>query len=367
MKPGWFATLLPLCLKCFMESGVRDESLPALDHQPSPFVLALPKAELHLHLEGAVEPETLVELAQNHGQPLDVEEIRRMYSYTDFTGFLLAFRAITKLMETAEDYELATYRLMERLAAQNVLHAEVTISVGACLWWGRRFEDVFAGAERGRVRGERDFGVSLYWIFDAVRHLGAEAAMRVAELAVQLKDSGGIIAYGIGGDERRAAPELFRDVFAYCGRHGLRLTCHAGEVAGAQSVWGALKALHAERIGHGVTCEQDPALLAYLREARVPVEMSLSSNLRTGCVPRMEDHPLKRYFDLGLMVTLNTDDPALFQTSLVREYQIAQDAFGFTDAQLKQLAMNSFHASFLPEEKQREFLKRFEQMPVTPP
>lgn len=336
---------------------------PDISGQPSAFILGLPKAELHLHLEGAIEPETLCQLARNHGQELDAAAVAKLYRYTDFTGFLLSFRAITEYLCTAADYELVTYRLMERLRAQNVLHAEVFVAIGTCIWWGRRTEEIFEGLERGRERGERDFGVSLYWIFDAVRHFGPEAAQCVAEKAAALRDRN-VVAFGIGGDERRAAPELFADVYRFARDHGLRLTAHAGETIGPESVWGALRALRAERIGHGLNSWKDRELLAHLLEKQVPVEVSVSSNVRTGCIQAAHQHPLKTFFDLGLMVTLNTDDPAMFDTSLAREYQIAQQTFGFSDEQLKRLAMNSFKASFLPEEKKREYLKRFELVPV---
>jgi adenosine deaminase/aminodeoxyfutalosine deaminase len=331
--------------------------------QPNGFIVGLPKAELHLHLEGAIEPETVVELARNHKQQLDPEEVRDLYRYADFTGFLLCFREITKYLEAPEDYELVTYRLMQRLAAENVKHTEVYVAVGVCLWRGRKFADIFQGLERGRLRGERDFKVSLYWIFDAVRHFGPEKAMDVAECAVQLRRYDSVIGFGIGGDERRARPELFREVYAYAARHGLRLTCHAGETNGPDSVWIALQTLKSERIGHGLSCWRDRELMAHLVERQVPLEISLSSNLRTGCIRTLPQHPVKTYFDLGMLVTLNTDDPAMFQTTISREYQIAQASFGFQDAQLKQLAMNSFRASFLPEDKKKEYLKLFEAAP----
>jgi aminodeoxyfutalosine deaminase len=341
-------------------------ALAPFESEPTAFIRSLPKAELHLHLEGAIGPRTLVELARNHGRKLEEEQAQAIYQYTDFTGFLLAFREITKYLQTSEDYELATYGLMRQLAAENVKHAEVYVSVGACLSWGRIFDDIFAGMERGRIRGERDFGVSLYWIFDAVRHFGPEAAMCVAELAVKLKPHDSVVGFGIGGDERRAGPELFRDVFAFSARHGLRLTCHAGETTGPESVWGALRELRTERIGHGTTCCQDARLMAHLQETQVPVEVSLSSNVRTGCVASLEQHPVKTYCDLGLLVTLNTDDPALFSTTLCREYQIAQQTFGFTDGQLRQLAINSFQSSFLPESEKRRYLRLFDCHPRQP-
>src|ERR1700690_1027466 len=176
--------------------------------QPSSFILTLPKADLHLHLEGSIEPATLLELRQRHGKPGTDQEIARLYSYADFPGFLMAFKAVTEDLRTPGDYELITYRLMESLRAQSVLHAEVYVSVGVCLWRKQNFDALFEGLERGRQKGERDFGVSLLWIFDAVRQFGAAEAQRVAEIAVRLK-SDSVVGFGIGGDEQKAGPELF--------------------------------------------------------------------------------------------------------------------------------------------------------------
>ena len=347
-----------------MASEIQPAS-PAIDAAkltPSAYILALPKAELHLHLEGAVEPETLVELSRRHdAKPLDRAQVEQLYQYSDFRGFLMAFKEVTGRLQTAEDYELITYRLLERLRAENVLHVEVYISVGVCLWRGQDFPALLEGMERGRERGERDFGVLLLWLFDAVRHFGPEAAQRVAEQAVEARARGfaSVVGVGIGGDEAAAAPEIFREVYAYAAEHGLRRTAHAGESAGPASVLGALDALGAERIGHGLTAWHDQELVARLAKEQVPVEVCVTSNLRTGCCKSLEQHPLRRYFDGGLKITLASDDPAMFGTSLAREYQLAQQAFGFTDAELERLARNSFEASFLPAEKKDRFLKRF--------
>jgi aminodeoxyfutalosine deaminase len=324
----------------------------------SAFVVSLPKAELHLHLEGSVDPATLLELRKRHGKVSTLAEVKQLYRYTDFTGFLMAFKQITEDLQTAEDYELITYRLMEKLKAENVLHAEVYVSVGVCLWRKQDFAAIFEGLERGRKRGERDFGTSLLWIFDAVRQFGPEKAQRVAELAVRYQGSG-VVGFGIGGDERQAAPELFKDVYAYADTNGLRLTAHAGETAGPGSVWGALN-LRVERIGHGLTVAQDAELVEELARRQIPLEICITSNLRTGVCPTIAEHPVKNYFDQGVMVTLNTDDPAMFETSLSHEYQIAQKHFGFTDEHLRELARNSFEASFLPTEKKLGFLNLFD-------
>jgi aminodeoxyfutalosine deaminase len=341
----------------------------------SDFISSLPKAELHLHLEGTVDPPTLAELSRRHPTPLSgtnnryknledsgrvfsEEEARALYEYKNFTGFLWAFKAVTERLRTAEDYELITYRMMQKLRAQNVLHAEVYISAGVVQWRGQEFAPLFAGAERGRQRGERDFGLSLYWIFDAVRHFGVDEARRVVDEAIRFKDKN-VVGIGIGGDERRAGPEQFRDVYEYAAQHGLRLTVHAGETVGAESIWGALRELKADRIGHGLHAVDDPELVRYLAENKIPVEVCITSNVMTGCCTALQQHPVRKLFDAGVQVTLNTDDPDMFHTNLFREYQIAQGVFGFSQDELRELAKNSFRASFLPEEKKREYLARF--------
>jgi adenosine deaminase/aminodeoxyfutalosine deaminase len=320
----------------------------------SSVISSLPKAELHLHLEGSVTAETLVELRQRHGKESTLPEAQALYQYKDFLGFLMAFKTLTDDLQTPDDYELITYRLMQQLKAENILHAEVYVSVGVCLWRRLNFDDIFEGLERGRERGEKDFGVSLLWIFDAVRQFGAEPAQRVFELAAKYRDRN-VVGIGIGGDELKGPPELFREQYAYAAHQGLRLTCHAGENAGPESIWGALN-LGAERIGHGLTACQDPELIEELATRQVPVEICLTSNLQTSCCAKIADHPVRRYFDQGLMVILNTDDPAMFQTSLNAEYELAQNEFHFTDEHLRELARNSFEASFLPADKKLQFL-----------
>src|SRR6266567_3426087 len=301
---------------------------------PSAFIRALPKAELHLHLEGSVAPQTLVELRKRHGRDSTIAEAESLYQYQDFSGFLMAFKTLTEDLQTPEDYELITYRLMEQLKAENVLHAEVYVSVGVCLWRKQNFEAIFEGLERGRTRGEREFGVSVLWIFDAVRQFGPGAAQEVFELAAKLRHRN-VVAVGIGGDEQKAPPELFRDAYAYAADRGLRLTAHAGESAGPESIWGALN-LGAERIGHGLTAGQDPELIEELATRQIPVEICLTSNLRTSCCAKLADHPVKRYFDQGLMIIFNTDDPAMFATTLNHEYELAQAEFSFTDEHLRE-------------------------------
>lgn len=352
-----------------------DSQRSTVGGEPSKFIQSLPKAELHLHLEGSVDAATLSELSRRHNKPIPPENnnygespdsgrvlteaaVRELYRYRDFTGFMMAFKAVTERLRTPEDYELITYRLMQRLAAENVLHAEVYVSVGVVLWRGFDFDSIFEGLERGRKRGERDFGTSLLWIFDAVRHFGPEAAEKVVDKAIQFR-SRNVVGIGIGGDERRGPAEWFREAYARAKKHDLRLTAHAGETSGPESIAASLDVLGAERIGHGLSAVQSPELMRRLAQQQIPMEICLSSNVRTGCCASIEQHPLKKYVDAGMLVTLNTDDPTMFGTSLAREYQLAQDSFGFSDEQLREFAKNSFRVSFLAEERKRGFLAKF--------
>jgi len=323
-------------------------------------IRTLPKAELHLHLEGTVDPESLAELSRRHDPtPLTLLEATQVYEYADFNGFLMAFKAVTQRLLTPDDFEFATYRMVERLHEEGVLHAEVYVSVGVVHWRQHQFDPLFEGMERGRERGERAFGVSVLWIFDAVRHFGVQAAKRVFELAVRYKDRH-VVGVGIGGDEGRGPAGQFRDLYRYAAENGLRLTAHAGESAGPESIWAALN-IGAERLGHLLSAVRDAELIEVLAEQQIPVEICISSNLRTGCLTKLEEHPVRRLFDAGLLVTLNTDDPAMFHTSLSREYELAQDVFGFTDEHVRELARNSLEAAFLPAEKKVELLRRFDE------
>jgi aminodeoxyfutalosine deaminase len=338
------------------------------------FIQSLPKAELHLHLEGSVDPATLAELSRRYNTPLPAanerynvagsgdalteEDIRRLYLYKDFDGFLMAFKAVTERLRAPEDYELVTYRLMQKLRQQNVVHAEVYVSIGVIRWRGQPVEPIFEGMERGRERGQRDFGVSLLWIFDAVRQFGPEAAAQVFELAARLRDRN-VVGVGIGGDESKGPADWFRDLYKKAADNGLRLTAHAGETTGPESVWGALN-IGAERIGHGLAAARDPELMEVMAEKQVPVEICISSNLRTRACQELPQHPVRKFFDQGLMITLNTDDPAMFQTSLNREYEIAQQEFNFSAEHLRELARNSMESSFLPVEKKLRFLQQID-------
>ncbi|MBI1956284.1 MAG: adenosine deaminase [Acidobacteria bacterium] len=325
------------------------------------FIAQLPKAELHLHLEGCVEPETLWQLAQRHRTPLAAmgrEALQRLYNTADFGGFLQAFKVVCEHLQTPEDYEFVAYTALQRLARQNVRYAEITVSAGVMLWKGEDMQSSFEGIAAGYERAREESGIRVQWIFDAVRQFGPEAALDVARAAASLQHRG-VIGFGIGGDEQQAPAELFREVFAYARREGLRLTAHAGETAGPESVWAAVDVLGAERIGHGLTAARDGRLVKVLAEKQLPLDVCLTSNLRTGVLPQISSHPLRQYLEEGLLLSLNSDDPALFGTSLNREYLLAQESFGLTREEVTRLAESSFRAAFLAAEEKQAYLAAF--------
>jgi aminodeoxyfutalosine deaminase len=329
------------------------------------FIRRLPKAELHLHLEGTILPATLVELSSRPGRTqLTLAEAEAFYQFNDFTGFIESFKAVTRLLAHPEDYELAAWRMMQQLAAQGVVHAEVFVSVGVIYMWRNHhleaFEPIFAGLERARERARNQLGLSLYWIFDAVRHFTVPEAERVFQKAAQLRgEFPAIVAIGLGGDERRCGSEPFRALYEQARRAGLRLTNHAGETTGPEAIWEALS-IGSERIGHALSAIHDDGLMQELKTRGIGLELNPTSNVRTGVCPSFAAHPLRRYFDLGLLVTLNSDDPAFFGSDLAHEYLLACTQQGFTRDELRQLAANSFRASFLPESEKTAWLAQIE-------
>ncbi len=294
------------------------------------------RAELHVHLEGSVEPETLLEL----DAALTREEIAAATSYSDFAGFLKSFVWVNKRLRKPEDYARVARRLFERLESEGVTYVEVTLSAGVVLWKQQPFAPVYDAVAREAARSR----ITVRWILDAIRQFGVETAKPVFELAAE-RVGDGVVAVGIGGDEERGPAHWFTDLYRAARDRGLRLTCHAGESTGPESIWEAL-AIGAERIGHGIRAIEDPALLARLIETNVPLEVCITSNVRTGAVASLAEHPVKRLWDAGVPIVLNTDDPALFDCTLSSEYDLAARAFGFTAEQLDELARNSFRYAF---------------------
>ena len=325
---------------------------------------ALPKAEIHVHLEGSIRPKTAVELAARHGVEIGLEEVVARYHYSDFAGFIEAFKWVTSFLRKPEDYGLIMQRLAEELIRQHVVYAEITLSAGVMLLRKQNveanFEAICQTAHRADLRPLR-----IAWIFDAARQFGAEAAREVARWAAKLQ-KGGVVAFGMGGDELAIPTADFRPAFDYARSEGLRIVCHAGEIGGPKSVREAVEILGAERIGHGIALMRDPGLMESFVERGIVLENCLTSNLSTGALAKqtgktnaaLVDHPLPKFVEHGLRVTLSTDDPAMFHTDLLGEYSKAA-SIGVSGQQLLALAERSFDAAFLPPVDAKRLIEDF--------
>lgn len=295
------------------------------------FIQQLPKAELHVHLEGTLDAGVLAEFDPN----VSAAEVARRYQSADFDQFITAFKWAVGHLDSPDHYALAARRYFEKLAAQNVRYVELTLAAGVVLWKKLDFAAVYDAVAQECARAPLD----AWLVLDAVRHFGVEHVDEVARLAVE-RAGDRVVAFGIGGDERTAPPEMFAATFQFVRDHGLALVPHAGETAGATSVRSCVE-LGARRIGHGIAAVSDAELLAELARRGIALEVCLSSNAATGAVHSLGAHPIRQLFDAGVPIVLNTDDPALFGTTLNDEYALAANQFGFTPVELEQLAANS--------------------------
>jgi aminodeoxyfutalosine deaminase len=351
----------------FFESILRAARSVARFHpsrQPT-IVDSLPKAELHLHLEGSIRPETAAELAARHHMEVPSDEIAARYKFTDFAGFIESFKwVVTSLLREPKDYALVTRHLLEELIHQNIVYAEITISAGVMLLRSQNIEaNLAAICETADNLSYESIRTS--WILDCVRQFGPEPAMQIARIAARFQGSG-VVAFGMGGDELTIPAAEFRPAFDFARGQGLHLVCHAGEIGGPESVREAVEVLGAERIGHGIAVMHDPALAESLSAHRIVLENCLTSNVATGALAKqtgnpsatLADHPLKKLFDSRSLVTLSTDDPAMFSTDLLTEYSRAA-SLGFSPRQLLHLAEQSFRAAFLPDADKRSYVENF--------
>jgi aminodeoxyfutalosine deaminase len=288
--------------------------------------------ELHLHLEGTVDRETLMLLDTG----VTREAIDAAWAFTDFAGFIECFKFVAQRLRGSRDYALITHRMMERLARQGVTYAEVTLGAGVVLWRGFNFDSVWRAIRDAQREAETRWPVEVLWNLDAIRQFGPDHVMEVARLAGKYVGDGAI-SFGIGGDEVQGPALLFGDAYRYAKDAGLRLTAHAGETAGPDSIRAALE-IGAERIGHGIRAVDDRDLMRRLREEQIPLEVCITSNVKTGAVGSFDAHPVRKLFDAGVPITLNTDDPGLFETDLAQEFAVARDVFGFSEAELAKVA-----------------------------
>jgi len=332
------------------------------------YIEAVPKAELHVHLEGSIQPATLLMLALRNDVKLpvqNVEDLQDWFTFRDFDHFIEIYFEISSCLKTSDDYELIAYEFGANMARQNVRYAEVTFSPSTHQFsLGIPFDVFFSGLTKGRLRAQKEFGVEIRWIFDIVRDIPEEMLNRKrAEYTLTVAEEGmndGVVALGLGGGEVGNPPEQYAKWFEKALEAGLHSAPHAGETVGPESVWGAVRVLGAERLGHGVRSIEDSELVEYLAERHIPLEICPTSNIRLRVYPDLASHPLRGLHKAGVPVTINSDDPPLFNTTFNNEVKLLVDPFNFDINTIDEILLNGVRCSFLPAEDRQVLQARFQ-------
>ncbi len=318
----------------------------------------IPKVELHLHLEGAIPHEALWQLVQKYGGDPSVptlETLREKFEYRDFLHFVDAWLWKNQFLREYEDFSFIAKAVAQDLKQQNIRYVEAFYSPADFARHGLKTQELTEAIRHGLSQVP---GIEVALVADLIRDFGPErAAVTLAEVN-EVKHLG-VIGIGIGGLEQDFPPEPFAAVYEQARQLGFYTSAHAGEVAGAQSIWGAIRSLHVNRIGHGTRAEEDESLLDYLAQHRIPLEMCPLSNLRTGVVPSLEAHPIRRYFERGILVTVNTDDPKMFNNSLAQEYQLLEEKLGFSRSDIQTLILQGIESAWLSEDQKQPLITTF--------
>lgn len=323
------------------------------------FELGLPKAELHVHHVGSASPRTVSELAARYEQdtpvPVDPQLLADYFKFTDFGHFIEVYLSVVDLIRTPEDVWTLTHEVARDLAAQNVRYAELTCTPYTSIVRGISAEAYCEALEDARRRAKDDFGIALQWIFDIPGESGLPAAEVTLDTALRLQPEG-LIGFGLGGPEIGVPRPQFKPFFDQARAAGLHSLPHSGESTGPESVWDAINFLGAERIGHGIAAAQDPALMAYLAEHEIALEISPTSNVCTRSVESLDAHPLPTLVAAGVPVSINSDDPPMFSTTLSREYEVARRLLDLDDTGVKDLAVAAVNQSFAPAALQSKII-----------
>jgi adenosine deaminase len=322
---------------------------------------AMPKVEIHVHVEGATDAETFYQIAQRNHVELPTSSFadwKSFFEFRDFSHFIQVYAAAVQCLQTPEDYALLIERFYKRQAEENIRYTEAFLSAS---FLTQKFQDdeILDAIAARRSAGEANYHCQINLIPDIAREV-PDSQDRVLEFVVKGKERGLFVGLGVGGLEVGYPPELFTKTFAQARRQGLRLVAHAGEAVGAESIWGAVNTLKPERIGHGIRCLDDPNLVEVLRQHQIPLEVSPQSNYCLGVVERSEPHPIRKMVDAGLYCTVNSDDPAMFSTSLTNEY-LTLAAQGFNWEELWQLNLNTLEATFLDEVEKDKYRAEWQQ------
>ena len=320
------------------------------------YIAGLPKAELHVHHVGSASPRIVAELAARHpsaGVPADPDQLAEFFTFRDFAHFIQVYLAVVGLITDAEDVRTLTYEVARDLTAQQVRYAELTITPFSSISRGIPAEAFCEAIEDARQAAERDLGIVLRWCFDIPGEAGVPSAEITLDAAERIRPDG-LVSFGLGGPEIGVPRGQFQPYFDRARAIGLHSVPHAGETTGPETIWDSIRLLGAERIGHGTSSVQDPELLEFLAQNRIALEVCPTSNVATRAVSSLDRHPLSRMVQAGLLVTINSDDPPMFSTTLNREYAIAAELLNLDEAGLVALAGNAVEASFAPEQiKQR--------------
>ncbi len=332
-------------------------------------LLALPKTELHLHLEGAIPQQTLLRLVKKYGGTDEVPNLQSLqarFHYRDFAHFIATWIWMVKFIREYEDFRLIASGVAQDLTAQGVRYAELHFVPSDFERHGLKLQPLALAIRAGLQEASQQSGAPLEpkfgLILDLCRDIGPEKGMRLLEEAAEVAEEAGILGIGLGGSEQLFPPEPYKPVYQRAAALGLHRVAHAGEAAGPESIWGAIKSLGVERIGHGTRAIEDPALVTFLASERVALEVCLTSNLRTRVLAALHDHPLTTYLRSGVPVTLSSDDPTMFGSNIVNEYRQAQDVLGLSSNCLIQIARAGFEVAFLSGSERSRLLAEFDQV-----
>ena len=328
------------------------------DHISLSYFQRVPKVELHLHLEGAIPLPALWQLIQKYGGDPHVptiELLRSRFRYRDFAHFLDTWVWKNQFLREYEDFSLVAAEVARDLASQNVLYAEVFYSPGDYRWRGLEPQRITEAIRKG-LREVPNIEVSL--ITDLIRDHGPERGEFTLQAIHEVRDEFGVVGIGIGGSEDHCPPEPFAPVYEHARTLGFRTTAHAGEACGPESVWGAVRALRVDRIGHATRAIEDPALVDHLAEHQIPLELCVLSNLRTGVIRSVASHPARTYFQRGIPFSINTDDPKLFDTSLAEEYLALHTELGFSKVEVHRVIEQGLFSSWIPGHRKVALLER---------
>jgi adenosine deaminase len=325
-------------------------------------VAKIPKVELHLHLEGAIPLETLFQFIQRKGPNSSIkslDDLRQKFAYTDFAHFIKIWRWKDSFITHESDFEEIAYQVLRDLSAQNVKYVEAFYAPGGYREQKLSIQGITENLIAGKERAYQDFGIRSELIIDLIRNHGQEKAMHYLDEVTPYVGKG-VIGIGLGGPEHDFPADPYEGIYQEAKERGFRLTAHAGEAAGAHSIRAAIEKLDTERIGHGLRAYEDPQLVSLLKERQIPLEMCVISNVKTGVCDAVESHPIKDYFQKGLLVTVNSDDPTMFNTSINQEYLVLAQQLRFTVNELKQLSINGLEASFLSDDDKKAMRVQFE-------